>query len=341
VAQTQQVRSILNGVGTPVVVQLPVATENAAGVMPAASFSQIQANTQDIARLKSQTGGVRLGSFATKADLDAFVLPDGAKAGDNAIVRDDETQGDVTTSYALIDTSGGVLSWDFDFVVNYDPIGIATTTTPGLSLSSEEDGQVQYENDGTGSVNGWDALKQSVTNTETELLEKVSTSDMEGALAEKQNTLTAGDNITISGDVISATGGAKTFAIATPTVDGSKEFVVFENDRIQILSSITKQSNYYFYGIKVRNKSANNIYLNIRGLGTNYDGTATGAWVLPTAVNPNGEISMTGNSARIFLNALISTSGTLGGSPLDMVRFEALVDSDYKYQAVIVTPISL
>jgi hypothetical protein len=169
VSQTLQNRSIQNGVGTPAVVQLPVANELAAGVMPASAFEQIQQNTQDITRLKSQTGGVRLGSFATKAALDAFTLPDGAKAGDNAIVRDDETQGDVTTSYALMDTGGGALGWDFDFIVNYDPIGLATTTTPGLKKSSAVDGQTFTETDGTDSVVGWDALKQRVTDVETDI----------------------------------------------------------------------------------------------------------------------------------------------------------------------------
>jgi hypothetical protein len=138
------------------------------------------------------------------------------------------------------------------------------------------------------------------------------------------------------------TGGAKTFAIAIPPTDGTKEFVVFENDRVQISSVITKGTVAITYGHKVKNKSTNIIYLNIRGLQVSSSGGSTGIMtVSDTAIAPNTEFNTTETSARVFQNILISTFGAIGGSPLDMVRFEALPEYHYDYQAVIVTPISL
>jgi hypothetical protein len=170
VAQTQQVRSIQNGVGTPVVTQLPVATEDSAGIMPASAFAQIQENTATIQSI-IQGGGKEWPSLATKADLDAFGMPASATQNDVIKVRDDETQNGATTQYVVTDNGSG-LEWVFNIIINFDPVGLATTTSPGLKKSSTVDGQTFTEADGTDSVNGWDALKQRVTNVETGLLEK-------------------------------------------------------------------------------------------------------------------------------------------------------------------------
>ncbi len=143
--------------------------------MPAPMYAQIQTNTQDIINLKAQ-GGKDWGSFATKADLDTFGIPDGAAVRDEAKVRNDETQGDASTLYVIRDI-GGTLTWTFDLVINYLPPTIATTTTLGLVKGSNVDGQQLVEVDGTMSTMGWDTLKQRVTNVETNKQNKITAFD--------------------------------------------------------------------------------------------------------------------------------------------------------------------
>ena len=73
--------------------------------------------------------------------------------------------------------------------------------TPGLIMGSDEDGTVFAESDGTGSVKGWDELKQSVQNN-TE------------AVAGKQNTLkTATASLTVAG----WSGNSQTVSVAGVT----------------------------------------------------------------------------------------------------------------------------
>ena len=73
--------------------------------------------------------------------------------------------------------------------------------TPGLIMGSDEDGTVFAESDGTGSVKGWDELKQSVQNN-TE------------AVAGKQNTLkTATASLTVAG----WSGSSQTVSVAGVT----------------------------------------------------------------------------------------------------------------------------
>jgi hypothetical protein len=184
VAQTQQVRSIQNGVGTPVVTQLPVATEDSAGVMPASAFAQIQENTASIQSI-IQGGGKEWPSVATKADLDTFGMPASATQNDVIKVRDDETQDGATTQYVATDTGDG-LEWVFNLIVNFDPVGLATTTTPGLKKSSTKKGQTYTEVDGTDSLVGYDEIVQDIETLKTDLLEKADSSELDT----KQDTLT-------------------------------------------------------------------------------------------------------------------------------------------------------
>ncbi len=170
VSETVQVRSIQNGVGQPVTVQFPMVTDSQAGAMPASAFTQIQQNTSDINSLKS-SGGKRWPSQATKAALDSYGVPSGGAQNDVITVRADESQGNATTQYVLIDSGSG-LQWVFDYIVNSAPISIATESNLGLVKGSNIDGQQFTDVDGTLSTVGWDALKQRVTDVETELLTK-------------------------------------------------------------------------------------------------------------------------------------------------------------------------
>ena len=138
---------------------LPIVSDEDMGVMTPEAYAEITALRNDVNSLIN-LGGRFIGvSFATKAALTAYVVPSNVKTGDFTYVIDDETKSGATTRYVRNGST-----WDFTFVIDYDPIGIANTTTLGIVKSSTTDGKVFVETDGTMSVIGWGALNTEVDN---------------------------------------------------------------------------------------------------------------------------------------------------------------------------------
>ena len=138
---------------------IPLITSNSVGLMTPEAYNEITALRNDVSALQQQ-GGRFIGiSFDTKAALDSYVIPTSVKLGDFTYVIDDETKQDSTTRYVF---NGA--KFDFAFVVNYDPVGLATATIAGLvkSITGSTAGKVFVETDGTMSVVGWDALNTNV-----------------------------------------------------------------------------------------------------------------------------------------------------------------------------------
>jgi hypothetical protein len=132
---------------------IPIVTDETMGVMTPEAYAEISALRTDVNALIN-LGGRFIGvSFATKAALDAYVVPPTVHDGDFTYVLDDETHSDATTQYAR---NGSV--WEFTFTVESTPIGIADTTTAGIVKSQDADGKIFVETDGTMSVVGWDAV---------------------------------------------------------------------------------------------------------------------------------------------------------------------------------------
>lgn len=67
--------------------------------------------------------------------------------------------------------NGQVIGWKDD---GQDLVNQFTNSTAGIIQGSATDGKVFAENDGTGSVYGWDALKTRVSNAESDIVEIVS-----------------------------------------------------------------------------------------------------------------------------------------------------------------------
>ena len=131
---------------------LPVVSSEAMGVMTPEAYNEITALRNDVNTL-TNLGGRFIGlSFATKAALTSYVVPASVKTGDFTYVLDDETKSGSTTRYVRNGTA-----WDFTFVIDYDPVGLANTTTAGIvkSDSGSTDGKVFVEANGTMSVVGW------------------------------------------------------------------------------------------------------------------------------------------------------------------------------------------
>ncbi len=130
---------------------LPVVTDDTMGVMTPEAYAEISALRTDVNALIN-LGGRFIGvSFATKAALNSYVVPATVKTGDFTYVLDDETHSGATTRYVQNGST-----WDFTFVIDYDPIGLANSTTAGIVKSASTDGKVFVETDGTMSVVGWD-----------------------------------------------------------------------------------------------------------------------------------------------------------------------------------------
>ena len=158
---------------------LPVVTDEAMGVMTPEAYAEITALRNDVNSLINAGGRFIGTSFATKAALNTYTVPTSVKPGDFTYVIDDETHSGATTRYVrsatMGTTDGGATwhvtgyTWDFTFVVEYDPIGIANTTTLGTVKSSSSNGKVFVETDGTMSVVGWDIAMDAIAEAQGDI----------------------------------------------------------------------------------------------------------------------------------------------------------------------------
>lgn len=145
--------------GSQLSTNLTIASNTQNGLMPSSSFAQILQNTEDINNLKNQ-GGRYIGvSFETYAQLKEYSIPSTTKPGDFTFVLNDEDHEDSTTRYIYNGTE-----FKFAYVIEYDPVGLATLEKAGIVKSSETEGQVFVEHDGTMSLNGYDKLTADIQN---------------------------------------------------------------------------------------------------------------------------------------------------------------------------------
>lgn len=142
---------------------LPVVSDETMGVMTPEAYAEITALRNEVNALQQQGGRFIGVSFATKAALDNYSIPGSVKTGDFTYVIDDETKDDSTTRYIFNGTS-----FAFAYVIEYDPIGLANSTTPGLVKSDTgvTTGKIFVETDGTMSVIGWDILNNKVNSAD-------------------------------------------------------------------------------------------------------------------------------------------------------------------------------
>jgi hypothetical protein len=148
-----------------------MASAEQAGVMPAESFSQIGENTTRIAALEGRSVHypVTLASASpSPADLQAAYEAASGKTGEapDQSTLDDTAFGKTYTWYESSE------SW-----VDRGSTQVSqfTNTSAGVIKGANADGKLFAEEDGTGSVVGWDNLKTRTANLETG---KVNTSDV-------------------------------------------------------------------------------------------------------------------------------------------------------------------
>ena len=216
VSISEQKVDVTSGTVTSSTNALPISSETQAGLMPKESFNQINENTTRIEALENQ-GGKYIGqSFANKAALDAYDIPDTVNVGDFTFVADDEAHSEATTRYicSIVDSSKKFV---FAYVINYDPVGSFTNTSNGLIKGSSDVGKVAAESDGTGSVNGWDALVNRISDVESNIESLTETSDgKQAAITGAASTITS-SNLTANRALVSNGSGKVAVSPVTST----------------------------------------------------------------------------------------------------------------------------
>lgn len=155
--------NIKTGATSSATVPFPVASATTAGVMNAATFQGLQ-QTTDIANglLNGAVAVSGLAAEPTQAQLTtAWETATGRTELMNRAVLYDITNEKLWTYYTNTSTWYSAAAGGGS--VDVQPW---TNTQAGIVKGSTDDGQIFAENDGTGSVNGWDEVKTDIENLE-------------------------------------------------------------------------------------------------------------------------------------------------------------------------------
>ena len=185
---------LTKGDGTTLLGTIPLATNTTNGLISYSDYNQIIENRDAIEELKNQSGGYIGQSFATKADLDKYKIPSTMRRGSSTFVLDDETHDGATTKYYYDGTS-----FKFAYIIESDPVGIATLNKTGVVLSKNEKGKIYVETDGTMSLVGYDNIITTLGN-------KANKSDL-GVKSDNNYTDTDKSKV----DLVSTTGDGNKF----------------------------------------------------------------------------------------------------------------------------------
>lgn len=205
-------QNLLTGATSSKQVSMPVASSTEAGIMNSATFDAVANNTANINALANGAVAITgLPSSPTQAQLTtAWENATGETSLMNRAGIYDVTNGKVWTYYTN-DTT-----WHSTTNTTQVTINTFTNSSEGTIKGSTNVGQVFAEADGTGSVNGWDALNDAVENNSSNI------SDLQTAVDGKQDKLIAGANINIAADgkTISATDTTYTAGNAIDITNG-------------------------------------------------------------------------------------------------------------------------
>lgn len=142
---------------------MPVASLNNAGIMNAAMYSQFDTISNNITAILNGAVSVSgLPASPSQSDLTtAWETATGITGVINGAKINDSDNQKVWTYYT------NTATWYAATNTAQVTISQWTNSAQGTVLGSTNDGQIYAENDGTGSVNGWDTLKGRVTTLET------------------------------------------------------------------------------------------------------------------------------------------------------------------------------
>lgn len=178
-------KNLYTGVASTKNVALPVASSTQAGVMNSATFDAVTANTNNLNAIMN--GAVAITGIAaspSQADLTtAWQTETGLTTLINRAGIYDVDNNKVWTYYA------NAATWYAASNTSQVTVSTFTNNSEGVIRGSTNVGQVFAENDGTGSVNGWDNLANTVATNTSDI------SDLRSAMPTVNNaTLTIQNN---------------------------------------------------------------------------------------------------------------------------------------------------
>ena len=218
---TEDLINIGTGATSDRQIALPVASTTQAGIINKATYDTIQDNAEKIDMILN--GAVAIAGLPATPTQAALTTAWKTETGKTTVIN----------GASILDTTNN-LQWTYytnDNTWHSQPIGGSmsvsqfTNTSLGTIMGSNVDGQVFAEPNGTGSVKGWDALVDRVTNAETSLTNKVykvtvkglSANDFTDALKTKLDGIEAGAEVNdpLYSTTGSNTNGAMTQAATT------------------------------------------------------------------------------------------------------------------------------
>lgn len=224
-------QNLLTGATSSKQVSMPVASSTEAGIMNSSTFDAVVNNTANINALANGAVAITgLPSSPTQAQLTtAWENATGETSLMNRAGIYDVTNGKVWTYYTN-DTT-----WHSTTNTTQVTINTFTNSSEGTIKGSTNVGQVFAEADGTGSVNGWDALNDAVGNNSSAI------SGLQTAVNGKQDKLIAGTNINIAADgkTISATDTTYTAGNAIDITNGEISADIYPADFFTASGSIS------------------------------------------------------------------------------------------------------
>lgn len=171
VVKTSSWRNLKSGATGTRQETIQLANDTTAGLMSHTDYQQIRDNTSRIENLEAQTTRLLYtdNTNPTQAQIQAFVDDYLTARGISPITDDDY----IGIAVVIAETyhiwrfyKNDDIGWKDD---GLDTVSQFSNEIAGIILGKQQDGFVYAENDGTGSVYGWSALKTRVSNVETDL----------------------------------------------------------------------------------------------------------------------------------------------------------------------------
>lgn len=171
VVKTSSWRNLKSGATGTRQETIQLANDTTAGLMSHTDYQQIRDNTSRIENLEAQTTRLLYtdNTNPTQAQIQAFVDDYLTARGISPITDDDYIGIAVVvagTYHIWRFYENDNIGWKDD---GLDTVSQFSNEIAGIILGKQQDGFVYAENDGTGSVYGWSALKTRVSNVETGL----------------------------------------------------------------------------------------------------------------------------------------------------------------------------
>lgn len=166
----QTLRNVVSGVTQNRVEEFPLASDTSAGAMSATDYKSIRDLQSRVGQLEQKATRLLYDDkiYPTADEINSFVISMGYTAPFEGIAVVVSGTNHIWHYYE----NGG---WKDDGV---DVVSLFTNDIAGIIKGSASDGKVYAETDGTGSVYGWDALKNNVTNLSNQFTNYTPTSNL-------------------------------------------------------------------------------------------------------------------------------------------------------------------